>query len=116
METAKNFLADQTKQGGKGKKTRPQEALAKVRLPLLAPFGLSMSCIKVSCIKVFTFPLAPTCVCLQTAQWSLANSLSLVHLCTTSLNSFSCDQRLLSVCNAMTSLKLACLTENAGHA
>ena len=38
METAKNFLADQTKQGGKGKKTRPQEALAKVHLPLLAPF------------------------------------------------------------------------------
>lgn len=30
METAKNFLAEQTKQGGKGKKTRPQEALAKV--------------------------------------------------------------------------------------
>ena len=34
METAKNFLAEQTKQGGKGKKTRPQEALAKVPLHL----------------------------------------------------------------------------------
>lgn len=33
METAKSFLADQTKQGSKGKKTRPQEALAKVHLP-----------------------------------------------------------------------------------
>ena len=30
METAKGFLIEQTKQGGKGKKTRPQEALAKV--------------------------------------------------------------------------------------
>ena len=39
METAKHFLAEQTKQGGKGKKTRPQEALAKVPLQLLAPFG-----------------------------------------------------------------------------
>jgi len=32
METAKNFLMEQTKQGSpKGRKTRPQEALAKVR-------------------------------------------------------------------------------------
>ena len=38
METAKSFLAEQTKQGGKGKKTRPQEALAKVHLYVLAPF------------------------------------------------------------------------------
>lgn len=31
METAKNFLIEQTKQGSpKGRKTRPQEALAKV--------------------------------------------------------------------------------------
>lgn len=31
METAKNFLMEQTKQGSpKGRKTRPQEALAKV--------------------------------------------------------------------------------------
>lgn len=44
METAKNFLADQTKQGGKGKKTRPQEALAKVPQPLQAPsIGLCFS-------------------------------------------------------------------------
>lgn len=39
METAKHFLAEQTKQGGKGKKTRPQEALAKVPLQLLALSG-----------------------------------------------------------------------------
>lgn len=33
METAKNFLMEQTKQGSpKGRKTRPQEALAKVWL------------------------------------------------------------------------------------
>lgn len=40
METAKNFVADQTKQGSKGKKTRPQEALAKVHLPLSAPVSV----------------------------------------------------------------------------
>lgn len=40
METAKSFLAEQTKQGSKGKKTRPQEALAKVHVPLLAQPGV----------------------------------------------------------------------------
>lgn len=40
METAKSFLAEQTKQGSKGKKTRPQEALAKVHLPQLAQPGV----------------------------------------------------------------------------
>ncbi|KAL3135519.1 hypothetical protein ABBQ38_005999 [Trebouxia sp. C0009 RCD-2024] len=63
METAKSFLAEQTKQGSKGKKTRPQEALAKVLglpivLAVLAQYpiakaakelGVGETCLKSAC-------------------------------------------------------------------